>query len=459
MVNTLNDAEMYLSFDNIDQVSGNPQDLSGNTTATNNGATTGAVGLINECYDFNGSSDYVSQNLGVTSYNNWSINFWIKPDSGFSLFQAMRKEKQVSIYITDTGVIGFYIGNGSSWSTLISSAATTITSDSWSMITFTGDGSTIRGYVNNVEIGNNANTYNLNMNGVRLFANDGGSQYLEGLGDEFGIWTRALSSDERATLYNDGDGFNPYKNLDDAELYYSMDDDNTSSGNPQDLSGNDNHGTNTGVTTSSSGILNEGYDYDNSGDLTTSNSFDLDLTSAFTINFWFRPSETGHYIFKLEDAALNNRIWMVGQAATYPYYVYYKGNGTDSNGDVNGFNGDTTYSDDEFHMMTVVYLPSINKLYFYDAGVKVSERSFTTDMVGTVITLKLGMGFIGGIDEVSIYSRLLSQYEINTLYNSGAAYNPYDVTPSGYSNKVNGITNYSKINGLIKANINKFNKV
>ena len=81
---TTNDAGRYYSFDDADLSGSNPDDISGyGNDGTNNGATTGATGHINEGFDLDGSSDWVtgSQITNLSVSHDFTVGFWFKADS------------------------------------------------------------------------------------------------------------------------------------------------------------------------------------------------------------------------------------------------------------------------------------------------------------------------------------------------------------------------------------------
>ncbi len=63
----------------------------------------------------------------------------------------------------------------------------------------------------------------------------------------------------------------------------------------------------------------------------------------------------------------------------------------------------------------------------------------------------------GKIDEVGLWTREITSAEETTLYNSGDGLQ-YPFT-TGYGNTINGISSYSKVNGIAVADITKINGV
>lgn len=92
---------------------------------------------------------------------------------------------------------------------------TTITQGAWYMVTLTNDGTTIRLYINGVDVGNvsftwsgySRNTMNAFTIGMYMdVSTDTPSLGMKGVYDEVGVWARGLSAGEVSSLYNGGNG-------------------------------------------------------------------------------------------------------------------------------------------------------------------------------------------------------------------------------------------------------------
>src|SRR6056297_868292 len=69
--------ELYYSLDDENLSGSNPIDLSINgNDGTNNGATTGVTGIVNESFDFDGTNDYIIQNSANVQDTTFSISIW-----------------------------------------------------------------------------------------------------------------------------------------------------------------------------------------------------------------------------------------------------------------------------------------------------------------------------------------------------------------------------------------------
>lgn len=105
--------------------------------------------------------------------------------------------------------------------------------NSWHHIAVIRTGTSLKGYVDNVEYGSHTATQSFSLNGQQWGNNLG--QYIGGQLDEIAIFDRALSSAERTEIYNNGASFDiesSYTGADAPLAFYRCgdDDDDTDSG-------------------------------------------------------------------------------------------------------------------------------------------------------------------------------------------------------------------------------------
>lgn len=211
----------------FNESSGNAADSSGaGVTLTNNNTVGYAAGKIANAGDYGSSNTnkYFSAantlgiNGGAISHNFW-VNISTAPTSGNAAglvghFNNSNKINERVFYKNDGGTLNLYFnrliaGISNNGPTV----AQTLTTGTWYMITFTYDGTTVRGYVNGTEIGNagggsGSGSDSGYFNGIIVGSMNGGppTDVLKGLLDEYGVWSRALSPTEITTLYNGGAG-------------------------------------------------------------------------------------------------------------------------------------------------------------------------------------------------------------------------------------------------------------
>jgi hypothetical protein len=133
------------------------------------------------------------------------MSVWIKPRS-FSNFQhIIGAPFQNGFYIgANNSNLTFNLYNG----TVYGISAPSTAFDTWHHYVFIREGNTLKLYADNVYIGS-SNVTGQSFNGASVFSVGGGEYneyYFNGDIDALGLWTRALTESEIATLYNSGNG-------------------------------------------------------------------------------------------------------------------------------------------------------------------------------------------------------------------------------------------------------------
>lgn len=213
--------QLYYSYDNSDLVT----DLSGNgNNGTNNGATTGATGILNEAFDFDGSGDKIELLNSTMIGNTWAISTWFKYDiQNNQVLYTFRNDSNnnnvinVEGYLNDELRFVCFNSNGSFIKDYRSQSLNLNTGQFYHLILI-WDGSNLIPYINNVEITaltkstdntgtmtNTSRTFRLGAQVVNQTSNT-----WDGIIDETGVWDRPLFDDEIIDLYGDGSAKNPY---------------------------------------------------------------------------------------------------------------------------------------------------------------------------------------------------------------------------------------------------------
>jgi hypothetical protein len=194
----------------------NTSDSVGSKTLTNNGSVTFVPGKIGDGADFgsSNSSKYLSLPGGLMSGSNaFSISCWIKTNSSVSKSVFQYGDLTSGAYFSmgtagaSTGYVqaNFFGGSGSVTGT------TNVHDGSWHyiVVTFSGGNGNLKIYVDG-SIQNTGAAYTPNIvdgSGYRFIAFVGSfAEYWSGMVDEFGIWSRAITSDEVTILYLNGSG-------------------------------------------------------------------------------------------------------------------------------------------------------------------------------------------------------------------------------------------------------------
>jgi len=219
---SLDDAEVYYSFDDDDNTGSNPDDLSGNgNDGTNTGGTTGVTGILEQAYSF-GTSDNILVAGTDTSWNvaseSKTFSLWYKGSSS--------NGNIMGDYASGTDGIAFFVNSDNSFKLeLYASTGFLITvpstyrlnDNTWKHLVVVINPTSQKVYIDGTERGSNTISLSgtVNLNNFRINCRgDGASGATSCLGggtyDEFGYYDRELSSEEVTELYNSGDGFNPY---------------------------------------------------------------------------------------------------------------------------------------------------------------------------------------------------------------------------------------------------------
>jgi hypothetical protein len=208
-------------------------------------------------------------------------------------------------------------------------------------------------------------------------------------------------------------------------------------GNTSDSSGGSHNGVSHGATAIADGICGEAYHFNGSSNINIGN---LDFSGgAYTINVWYRTTSIvtqdvrPTLISKMESSTCTATIDL--HMGTYSGSVYnfensaptnevWKGCGTAS---IVGFPYPNNFTgrDGRWHMLTATFVSG--EQYLYSDGVLVGSNSniLTLPIVpsdvlfGSVALFSPYHGsYIGDLDEVSIYNRVLTAAEVYSVYSA-----------------------------------------
>jgi uncharacterized protein (TIGR02145 family) len=346
--------------------------------------------------------------------------------------------------------------------------------NTWYHVTFVYDGSQstnetklklyVNGKATNLTIGGNIPTSITTVARTMKIGADsyggGADNYFNGYLDDVRIYNRALTQAEITQLYNLGKaklninttGSNkgtsvsgPTSGLVGYWTFNGPDTNWTSAtgGTTNDVSGNNNTGTLTNMSRSTSpvaGVIGQGLKFDG-----VNNSVTTTFTSQlndFTVSFWFKDNNFVDTAYeRLVDKNYVGGFWLGRNASSANSW----GGGILETSDPYGIFG--TFTDGQWNYMTSIRRGTKHELYAN--GVFVTSNTVSAAALDTT-ALQIGNGTTnqyGGvtIDDVRIYNRALSQAEITQLYNLGKA-RTY-INPCGGSVKgLDGLTY-----GVVKA--------
>ncbi len=204
-----NDTYIYLTMDNINSTSTNINEIVNNYDFTNNGASIGYTGIINEGLDFDGSNDdiYRSFNNLLEYSDSWTISMWVNFDSVGAFESTLIKNGDGGSYRWffgfdgySTNSLGFQYYDGSwgyymiDWNYV----------NEWKHVVVTNSNRNFHIYVDGVEISSNGNTNgpgSADDSGLYI-GSSSNEDYFNGQMDEVAIWTRVLDSTEISDLYD-----------------------------------------------------------------------------------------------------------------------------------------------------------------------------------------------------------------------------------------------------------------
>jgi hypothetical protein len=175
---------------------------------TNNGATTGSDGVINEAYTFNpANSDYVGPvDNPMSDTQTFTVSIWGK------IFSTSNYQTAFG----NSGV-GFWVefrrngsGTGASWqfggtdgNTREINSGIVLNTDQWYHLVGTYDGNTAKIYIDGIEEGSISTSATINMpNSWTIGSWDGGGNVHDGDLDDVRLYNRALTASEISQLYN-----------------------------------------------------------------------------------------------------------------------------------------------------------------------------------------------------------------------------------------------------------------
>lgn len=203
-------------------------------------------------------------------------------------------------------------------------------------------------------------------------------------------------------------------------------------GNGNDLSGNGNHFTNYGavLTTDRNNASNSAYDYNGSSQymIVNSPSFSFAQTDSFTVSFWTRKTSNQYGIAVMQSSgASGNFIWIFQSSATGN--IAY---GTNKQGSSWAW-AYSTYGLNQWEHFVGTY--ANGTMNIYKNGVFVTSSTYSnTGAIQAALPLRLGRShggnyYAGKIDDLGVWSRVLSQTEITALYtgcNASVSVQPSD---------------------------------
>jgi hypothetical protein len=190
-------------------------------------------------------------------------------------------------------------------------------------------------------------------------------------------------------------------------------------GNANDLSGNGNNMTNSGatLTTDRNGAMSSAYAFSGSNQYLSVPvpSFTFGATDSFTISYWQRKPSNSYGLALMNSSSTNgNFIWLFQTGTTGNYQF-----GTNKQGSAWSW-AQTTHATNQWEHFVGTY--ANGSMVLYKNGVQVATSSYIHANANKVnLPLWIGRGhnpnfFTGDLDDIGIWSRVLTQGEIDLLF-------------------------------------------
>lgn len=191
--------------------------------------------------------------------------------------------------------------------------------------------------------------------------------------------------------------------------YYSFDSNNITGTNVYDRTGSNNNGTIDSAAQAGNGIIGDALLF-TAGDRLTGGSME---TSNFTVSLWFNTTYSIGEMLLVDDSGTG-----------YEYFRFKNAVGNIENPFLTGTPATALeYDDGAWHHYVEIYNDDTNIRELYIDNVRVINGSNDMAPTGTWIFGERqdgGQDYVGDIDELSIWDRVITVAEIEELYNSGA---------------------------------------
>lgn len=210
-----------IAYWNMDEASGNIEDevSTNDGTAASTAPTYSQGGRVGTSIRFNylptyGNGTRFDIGDDILQTNQVTVSAWVYPIEDSDDFTILSNSYSTTygyrLYCGGAGGgVAADADDGTHSQTIDSYPTHTMTGETWNHIVLVIDGTNITLYVNNSQWATASFAYSIGYGSncsVTIGANANNSNSFGGRIDEVGIWSRALTSDERTELYNSGNG-------------------------------------------------------------------------------------------------------------------------------------------------------------------------------------------------------------------------------------------------------------
>lgn len=406
------------------RLDGNWNDESGNSLNASgvNGANFSEVSKLgSHSGEFDGISQFASVSYtSILNPNEFTFSCWARVTSGDGTYRSPLTSRG-----SGTGFL-FYAGTNNYWQLWIGDGSVyqnidgqKIVNGEWAHLTGTYDGTTLKFYINGVQV-NTLNTSYVPNTTHPLYIGSANSNFrFPGQVDEVAIWSTALSSTEVQKLYSEqsqlfsddthlSSVWTPHWN----ELvgYWKMD------GNWEDSSNNSNKLTvnGDGVTFGEPKIGISSGEFAGSSDYLTLANDNSDYSQGFTIGAWT-------YIEKESDW---QEIFWKGDSTNMDFQLIYQSNNRffcryfNNGNSVHVSEPSNNFHKDKWRHVLCVLDPIAQTLAIYIDG-KIINSKATGGLLPPNVSDRIKFAssdYIGHLDDMVIWKTALSAAEISEIY-------------------------------------------
>lgn len=224
-------------------------------------------------------------------------------------------------------------------------------------------------------------------------------------------------------------------------------------GSAIDYSGNSNDLIVTGATLTAdrNGTANAAYSFNGTSAFLTKSSLSYNFAQAgtYSISFWIKKTGNSEGVAMMSGSNTSgNFIWLLQCDATKTIF------GTNKQGESWTWANGPNYSTTAWEHFVAVYNNQIMQLYKNGTLVSTSTNTYTGSTSAAMpfyIGRAIGGGYIAAsIDDVGIWSRVLTATEISQLYNSTLSTNDTKSTKSNVSIAPNPVSDILSVNIPLK---------
>ncbi len=431
---------------------GNALDSRSRNNGTLENGATFAAGEVGQGFNFDGIDDQISiphntnQNVG----SNLTIEAWINPTSlihGETILQKRSTSNTGGYVFEPTQPPGspnglhFVIMIGGVYKTL--NPANVLAAGVWQHVAATYDGAFMRIYVNGIQVASQAQTGPIDpvSDPIVIGRNVVSSVPFGGEIDEVGLYNRTLSATEIQAIFNAGTAGKCKPTATAAPVgqvaWFGGD------GNANDISGNGNDGPLGTTTFFAVGKVGQAIQFDGTqfSQILVPDAPSLRPTTAVTVEAWVNPSSVASgfqgVLFKGNT----------GSAGGQPYSLFVNGSGSTRNivirvGNDSTFDGAGSIGEipvDVYSHVGFTYDGTTVRIFIngvLDSSVASSIGPLAQNDNSPLRIGGLGSSyaFTGGVDEIGVYDRALSDTEIQSILSAGIAGKLKDGATSAGSN-------------------------